>query len=99
MSEKGTKYEPAGFPPIKNAVVCNLSENEISHISMSERPMKDHTIYSFREKGEVLKNENRWALEFDYGSSQFVAYFTEEAAKSFVEQVNKSLGKLINQGT
>jgi hypothetical protein len=43
---------------------------------------------------------DRWIdLEFDYGSSQFIAYFTEGAAKNCVEEVNKSLGKLLEQAT
>jgi hypothetical protein len=89
MSENGAKCKPAGFLTTKNAVLCNLSENEINHISMSDRHMPGE---------KHLGEENRWAIEFDHGNSQFVVYFTEEAANRFVEEINRSFGRSTNHG-
>lgn len=79
-----SKCKPAGFRPTADSVLCNLSDNEIGYISMSDRHMPGD---------EHLGEKNRWAIEFEYGGSQFVAYFTEEAAKIFKEKVNESFNK------
>jgi hypothetical protein len=80
-------------------VVCNVSNNEIINIKMSDRSIEGHMVRSFRERNLILKKENRWTIDFEYGHSHFVVYFTEEAAKRFVEEVNKSFNRSTNQGT
>lgn len=98
MSEKGLKCKRAEFQPTADSVVCNVSNNEIINIKMSDRPIEDHMIRSFRERNLILEKENRWTIDFEYGRSHFVVYFTEESANRFVEEVNRSFGRPTDQG-
>jgi hypothetical protein len=64
-----------------------MSDHEINHISMSEHPTKVHTIYNFREKEEVLKNESRPTGEV----LSSLLILQEKQQKNFVEEVNNLL--------
>lgn len=92
-----TKHKQAGFQPNKNDVLSNTSEEEIIHISMRNGQLSERQIEEFQAKNEYPKKE-RWVIEFGYrDNSQFVVYFTEEAAKKFVEEVNKSFNNISNR--
>ena len=91
MSEKKCEHKDLGLLK-KDEVVCNEGI-EVNGISISDRLIEDHIIRSFHERNEILKKENRWTIDFQYGSKHFVVYFTEESAKNFREKVNESFSK------
>lgn len=67
-----------------------MSDEEIIHISIKDGHLTERQIEKIKEKNQYPKKE-RWTIEFDrHAGSQIVVYFTEEAAKKFVEEVNKS---------
>ncbi|MGA9154025.1 MAG: hypothetical protein WBZ36_25880 [Candidatus Nitrosopolaris sp.] len=73
-------------------MLSNTSDEEIIHISIRDDHLSERQIEKFKEKNEYPKKE-RWAIEFDHhGGSQI-----EEAAKKFIEEVNKSFNNTSNQ--
>jgi hypothetical protein len=96
MSEKKCEDKSVNQPK-RHDIICNLystkpehNTNEIIAISMSDRLIEDHIIKNFKEKDNPQRKENRWTIDFQYGSNHFVVYFSEDAAKDFRQKVNES---------